>query len=79
MGFLKIGGARAVFDALDFAVRGRSHFGQTLDDLLGEERAGLFLEFALKTSASELLVGRPESLVQDELRAELLRHLRGSR
>lgn len=78
MGFLKIGGARAVFDALDFAVRGRSHFGQTLDDLLGEERAGLFLEFALKTSASELLVGRPESLVQDELRAELLRHLRGS-
>ena len=78
MGFLKIGGARAVFDALDFAVRGRSHFGQTLDDLLGEERAGRFLEFALKTSASELLVGRPESLVQDELRADLLRHLRGS-
>ena len=78
MGFLKIGGARAVFDALDFAVRGRSHFGQTLDDLLGEERAGRYIEFALKTAASELLVGRPESLVQDELRAELLRHLRGS-
>jgi uncharacterized protein Yka (UPF0111/DUF47 family) len=78
MGFLKVGGARAIFDALDFAVRGRSHFGQTLDDLLGLERAGQFLEFALKTAATELLGGRPESLVHDELRAELLRHLRGS-
>lgn len=78
MGFLKVGGAQAVFDALDFAARGRFHFGQTLDDLLGVERAGRFLEFVLKTSAGELLANRHESLVHDELRAEVMRQLRDS-
>jgi len=78
MGFLRLGGARAVFEALDFAARGRSHFGQTLDDLLGGDRAERFLQFVLRISTAELLAGRPESLVHDELRAELLRQLRGS-
>ena len=78
MGFLRLGGARAVFDAVDFAARGRGRFGQTLDDLLGPERAARFLEYACKTATYELLAGRPESLVHDELRAELVRQLRGS-
>jgi uncharacterized protein Yka (UPF0111/DUF47 family) len=78
MGFLRLGGARAVFDALDFGARGRGHFGQTLEDVLGRERAGRFLEFVLRTAATELLAGRGESLIHDELRAELLRQLRGS-
>jgi uncharacterized protein Yka (UPF0111/DUF47 family) len=78
MGFLKVGGAQAVFDALDFAARGRVHFGQTLDDLLGAERAARLLEFALKTAAGELLANRHESLVHDELRAEVMRQLRDS-
>jgi uncharacterized protein Yka (UPF0111/DUF47 family) len=78
MAFLKVGGAQAIFDALDFAARGRSRFGQTLDGLLGAERAARFLEFALKTAAAELLAGRLDSLVHEELRAELLRHLRSS-
>jgi uncharacterized protein Yka (UPF0111/DUF47 family) len=78
MGFLRLGGARAVFDALDFAARGRGHFGQTLEDVLGRERAERFLQFALRSAATELLAGRTESLVHDELRAELLRQLRGS-
>jgi uncharacterized protein Yka (UPF0111/DUF47 family) len=78
MAFLKVGGAQAVFDALDFAARGRVHFGQTLDDFLGMERAGRFLEFVLKTAAGELLANRHESLVHDELRAEVVRQLRDS-
>jgi uncharacterized protein Yka (UPF0111/DUF47 family) len=78
MAFLKVGGAQAVFDALDFAARGRVHFGQTLDDLLGVDRAGRFLEFSLKTAAGELLANRHESLVHNELRAEVMRQLRDS-
>ncbi len=78
MGFLRLGGAHAVFDALDFAARGRGHFGQTLEDVLGRERAERFLQFVMRSAATELLAGRSESLVHDELRAELLRQLRGS-
>jgi uncharacterized protein Yka (UPF0111/DUF47 family) len=78
MGFLRLGGARAIFDAVDFAARGRGHFGQTLDDLLSPERACRFLEFAFKTATTELIAGRSQTLVHDELRAELLRQLRGS-
>jgi uncharacterized protein Yka (UPF0111/DUF47 family) len=78
MGFLRLGGAHAVFDALDFAARGRGHFGQTLEDVLGRERAMRFLQFVLRSATTELLAGRSESLVHDELRAELLRQLRGS-
>jgi len=78
MGFLRLGGAQAVFDALDYAARGHGRFGQTLEDVLGGERALKFLQFALKRAAHEQLAGRGDSLVQDELRAELLRHLRGS-
>lgn len=78
MGFLRLGGARAVFDAVDFAARGHGHFGQTLDDLLGAERANRFLEFAFNAATGEMLAGRSESLVRDELRAELSRQLRTS-
>lgn len=78
MAFLRIGGARAVYDALDFVARGRAHFGQSLADVLGEERAERYLEFVLRTAAVELLAGRPESLVVDELRAELARLVRGA-
>jgi uncharacterized protein Yka (UPF0111/DUF47 family) len=78
MAFLRLGGARAVFDALDFAARGRGHFGQTLEDALGRERAERFLQFVLRSAANELLAGRSDSLIHDELRAELLRQLRGS-
>jgi len=78
MAFLRLGGAQAVFEALDFALQGHSRFGQTLEDLLGAERAARFLEFVLRTAATELLAGRPQNLVLDELRGELMRHLRGS-
>jgi uncharacterized protein Yka (UPF0111/DUF47 family) len=78
MGFLRLGGARAVLEALDFAARGRGHYGQTLEDVLGRERAERFMQFALRSATTELLAGRSESLIHDELRAELLRELRGS-
>jgi uncharacterized protein Yka (UPF0111/DUF47 family) len=78
MAFLRLGGDQLVFDALEFAARGQAHFGQRLEDLLGGERTVRFLQFVLRTAAEGLLQGQPESLLVDEVRAELLRHFRGS-
>jgi len=78
MAFLRLGGDRVIFEALDFAARGELHLGQSLEDLLGSARATEFLQFVLGTSSAAVRSGRPDSLVIDEIRAELLRHVRGS-
>ena len=78
MGFLKAGGDRLVFDAIAFAARGQAHLGQTLADLLGTDRAVDFLRFVMRQTVQSLRSGAPEALVVDEVRAELMRHYRGS-
>ena len=78
MAFLRLGGDRVVLEALDFAARGELHLGQSLEDLLGAARATDFLRFVLRASSEAARKGRPDSLVIDEIRAELLRHVRGS-
>ena len=78
MAFLRLGGDRVVFEALDFAARGELHLGQSLEDLLGTARATEFLQFVLRTASEGARKGLPDSLVIDEIRAELLRHVRGS-
>jgi uncharacterized protein Yka (UPF0111/DUF47 family) len=78
MAFLRLGGDRVVFEALDFAARGELHLGQSLEDLLGATRATAFLQFVLRTASEAARSGSPDSLVIDEIRAELLGHVRGS-
>jgi uncharacterized protein Yka (UPF0111/DUF47 family) len=78
MGFLRLGGDRAVFDALEFAARGQAHFGRRLDELLGTERAVAFLRYVFRRATEGLLGGEPDALIIDEVRAELMRHYRGS-
>ncbi len=78
MAFLRLGGDRIIFEALDFAARGELHLGQSLEDLLGTARATDFLQFVLRTASQAARQGHPDSLVIDEIRAELLRHVRGS-
>ena len=78
MAFLRLGGERVVFEALDFAARGELHPGQSLEDLLGTARTTEFLKFVLRTASEAARSGRPDSLVIDEIRAELLRQVRGS-
>lgn len=78
MAFLRLGGERAVLEALDFAARGELRLGQSLEDLLGSQRATAFLQFVLRTASEAAQAGRPDSLVIDEIRAELLSHVRGS-
>jgi len=78
MGFLRLGGDRVVLEALDFAARGELHLGQSLEDLLGTSRATEFLQFVLRIASEGARDGRPDSLVIDEIRAELLNHVRSS-
>jgi len=78
MAFLRLGGDRLVFEALDFAARGELHLGQSLEDLLGTARATEFLQFVLRTASEAARKGQPDSLTIDEIRAELLRQVRGS-
>ncbi len=78
MGFLKAGGDRLVFEALEFAARGQVHLGQTLGDLLGAERAVAFLRFVMRQTVAALRAGASEALIVDEVRAELMRQYRGS-
>jgi hypothetical protein len=72
MAFLRIGGERAVFGALASLGRAPATFGARLDDILGRDTAIDFLRFVFRTASEALREGRPESLIADEIRAELL-------
>jgi uncharacterized protein Yka (UPF0111/DUF47 family) len=71
MAFLKAGGETLVYDAMEFALAGRIHLGETLSDALGRERALEFMRSLFRVAARYLLDGRPVSLVEDEVKAEL--------
>jgi len=79
MAFLKAGGERLIYDALELVVKGPYRFGESLGDLLGEKPAAKYLQFVLRTCAEGLLQGRQESLIQDEIRAELFNYFRSAR
>jgi len=74
MAFLKAGGERMVFDALQFVAGGTLSYGVMLDELLGKEAAGSFMRFILKACAHGLLKKRPLALIRDEARVELYKH-----
>ena len=56
---------------MEFALAGRVHLGETLSDALGRERALEFMRTLFRIAARHLLDGRPVSLVEDEVKAEL--------
>ena len=72
MAFLRIGAERAVFAALASLGKAPATFGARLDEILGRDAAIDFLRFVLRTASEALRDGRPESLIADEIRAELL-------
>jgi uncharacterized protein Yka (UPF0111/DUF47 family) len=71
MSFLKLGGDALVYGAMQFAIKGSPRFGEDLRDMLGRERAVAFLKFVLRTCAEGVLNAKPDSLIHDEVRAEL--------
>jgi uncharacterized protein Yka (UPF0111/DUF47 family) len=76
MAFLRCGAEQLIYDAIEFAAHGQLKFGQGLEELLPRGEATDFFRFVLRTCAEGLLGGRTESLVVDEIRTELLNHVR---
>ena len=77
MGFLKCGGERIVYDALEFVARGALRFGQRLDEMLGVDEAEPVSKLRSCVSCSEgLRQGLAEALIRDEIKAELLNYFR---
>jgi uncharacterized protein Yka (UPF0111/DUF47 family) len=78
MAFLRAGGEQMIFDALAFVSRTPSSFGARLDDVLGRAAAVSFMRYVVRTCSQGLLGGRPEGLVRDEVRAELVSYFRSA-
>jgi len=74
-GFLQIGDVGVIDAALERAAPVHLRLGG-LDDWLGPEAARGFLTSVLRVTSSGLTAGRSMSLIEDEIEAELVRHLR---
>lgn len=70
-GFLELGGAQLVFDAMTAVLRAPFRFGERLDDVLGGEAASALLGSVLRVAAEGLLAGRSHALLRELVRAEL--------
>jgi uncharacterized protein Yka (UPF0111/DUF47 family) len=77
-GFLKLGGERLLYEAVEFAQQTPLHYGERLHEALGPEAAFDYLKFVLRAAAEGLLQGRSERFVRDEVKAELARRFRSA-
>lgn len=71
MAFLKAGGERMIFDALQFVAGGNLTYGVTIAEILGKEAAVSYLRYIIKACTQGLLGKRPLALIRDEARVEL--------
>lgn len=78
MGFLRCGAEQMIYSALDFAMPGQVSLGQKLTDLLGHDRTVRLMRYALRKSSEGLRNGESVTLIADEVRTELLRHVQTS-
>jgi uncharacterized protein Yka (UPF0111/DUF47 family) len=75
-GFLELGGARLIWDAVEATAALSIHLGDRLYDVLGEEEAYAFVQFTFKTASEGLRARQSDGLIQDRICAELLNHLK---
>ncbi|MBN8872183.1 MAG: hypothetical protein J0H67_05055 [Rhodospirillales bacterium] len=73
-GFLALGGAKLVNEAIEAAAGSAMHFGDRLSDVLGVAETEAFLRFVLTGATGCLRQRRSVSLLRDRIRAELARH-----
>jgi uncharacterized protein Yka (UPF0111/DUF47 family) len=76
MAFLKMGAERLVYEAVELTGRVPARFGESLSDSIGTEATLDVLRFAIRCSSEGMQVGKSRTLVRDEIRVELLKHLR---
>jgi hypothetical protein len=72
--FLILGGEHLIFGALELVSRVPLPYGEPLYQIIGRERATEYFQWVLRRASKGLLGGDPLLLIQDEIRAELLRY-----
>jgi len=73
-GFLELGGAALVNQAIEASAGSNMHFGDVLSDVLGVAEAEAFLRFTFRAATDSLIAHSSPTLLRDRLRAELARH-----
>ena len=69
-GFLELGGARLVNQAIEAAAGSSMHFGDRLCDVLGDAETQAFLRFVFRTATEGLLSGTSQALIHDRIRVD---------
>jgi uncharacterized protein Yka (UPF0111/DUF47 family) len=73
-GFLELGGARLVNQAIEATAGSSMHFGDRLCDVLGDAETLAFLRFVLQTATEGILSGASQALIHDRIRVTLATH-----
>ncbi len=73
-GFLELGGAALINQAIETASGGAMHFGDRLCDVLGDAAATELVRFALRIASEGLRARQSLGLIRDRVRAELQTH-----
>ncbi len=73
-GFLELGGAHLVNQAIEATAGSSMHFGDRLCDVLGDAGALEFLRFVFRTATEGLLTGLSHGLIRDRIRVSLATH-----
>ena len=73
-GFLELGGARLVNQAIEATAGSSMHFGDRLCDVLGDAEALKFLHFVFQTATEGLLSNQSQALTHDRIRVALAAH-----
>jgi uncharacterized protein Yka (UPF0111/DUF47 family) len=73
-GFLELGGARLVNQAIEATAGSSMHFGDRLCDVLGDAETLAFLRFVFQTATEGLLSGASPALIHDRIRVTLVTH-----
>jgi uncharacterized protein Yka (UPF0111/DUF47 family) len=74
-GFLKLGGARIINQAIEKVAGSAFHFGDRLCDVLGTRAANDFVRFVLRAATEGLKQQQSARLIEDRVCAELQAHL----
>lgn len=78
-GFLELGGARLINEAIEVTGGSAIHFGDRLCDVLGKAEAASFLRFAFRAATEGLRARHSRGLIRDRIQAELAAHFSNER
>jgi uncharacterized protein Yka (UPF0111/DUF47 family) len=73
-GFLELGGARLVNQAIEATGGSSMHFGDRLCDVLGDAETLEFMRFVFRAATEGLVSGQSHALIHDRIRVTLTRH-----